>query len=870
MPQRIRHPQLKDKFNLLYSLRINPAINRNADLARSLGVSRQAVNRWINGDMMSQGGSIPPQQLDKLSRLFSIPQYWFAESLEVFTRRLSHQVRERHSRSAAPESGAAVFTSMLPLTDPLPLGRENELAQMDVALQLPDCNLLQVIAFGGAGKTTLINAWLQRLMRCCDYRAYRVFAWSFHWRGFGREAGSSADRFVECALEWFGAADPSRGSPWSRATRLLGLIRRQPTILVLDGVESLQRPPGLEGGVIEDSSLALVLRELTSGMRGLCVITSRIELAEVRQFYGEAVRTLRLAPLDEVSGVRLLQRHGLTGEPSDFTRAVQNFRGHALSLNLLAGYLNMTSASRIECWEDVDGWQVTPGLASEPVRIMDAYSDWFQDTAELNILYLVSLFDRPIGLEFLRRVVDTGGQASFWESLRMLPGDGWRLAVHRLREAQLVTVSADDSDPHIDEHPLVRAYFAGRFRDQQPVAWKRGHLSIVDQLERGWRAQAAPERSLEPLFQAVVHACLAREYARAYALYEQDIKQGQISMFHMGSHHADLACLRQFFTEPWRQVVADLPMPARFYLLSCVAANLVTLGRIDEAISPLLQSVDGLIAQGEIQKAVVASGALVSMQLYVGNLGAAFALIERVESLVASVGSQLLGAVVDNYVGHALYLSAQPEAAASRFAAAQSVYLQESPPEPVGFPMVNCFHALFLVETGDAAAGLRHALRALQWRRDGAWQTRFDTTTLNAMDHLAAGLAWLRLGDCGQAEPYLETQIEMLRTVDDWLFLPFGLIHRSELYLAQQRHAAARADLDEALRIAGNTGARLLQRDAAYALARLCMELGDWEGVGRQLATIDRLGLEHLYPGKLALYRTLAAGSLTASGKALS
>ena len=73
--------------------------------------------------------------------------------------------------------------------------------------------------------------------------AERVFGWSFYSQGTDRL--SSSDEFVEAALRWFGDPDPRAGSPWAKGERLAALVRKQRTILVLDGMEPLQWGPGV-------------------------------------------------------------------------------------------------------------------------------------------------------------------------------------------------------------------------------------------------------------------------------------------------------------------------------------------------------------------------------------------------------------------------------------------------------------------------------------------------------------------------------------------------------------------------------------------------------------------------------------------------
>ena len=86
---------------------------------------------------------------------------------------------------------------------------------------------------------------------------------------------SSADEFLDAALTWFGDPDPRIGTAWEKGERLAKLIAHRRTLLVLDGLEPLQNPPGPQEGRLREPSLQALLRELAAFNTGLCVITTR-------------------------------------------------------------------------------------------------------------------------------------------------------------------------------------------------------------------------------------------------------------------------------------------------------------------------------------------------------------------------------------------------------------------------------------------------------------------------------------------------------------------------------------------------------------------------------------------------------------------
>ena len=79
--------------------------------------------------------------------------------------------------------------------------------------------------------------------------------------GTGGET-SSADEFLDAALTWFGDADPRLGTAWEKGERLARLMAHHRALLILDGLEPLQHPPGTQEGRLRELALQALLREL--------------------------------------------------------------------------------------------------------------------------------------------------------------------------------------------------------------------------------------------------------------------------------------------------------------------------------------------------------------------------------------------------------------------------------------------------------------------------------------------------------------------------------------------------------------------------------------------------------------------------------
>src|SRR5262249_7650055 len=153
-------------------------------------------------------------------------------------------------------------------------------AFLDRAWANRDVNVVTIVAWAGVGKSTLVNHWLRR-MTAEKYRlAELVFGWSFYRQSTTGKT-SSADEFLDAALTWFGDRDPRVGAAWEKGERLAKLVAHRRTLLVLDGLEPLQNPPGPQEGRLREPSMQALLRELAAFNKGLCVITTRLPVVDL-------------------------------------------------------------------------------------------------------------------------------------------------------------------------------------------------------------------------------------------------------------------------------------------------------------------------------------------------------------------------------------------------------------------------------------------------------------------------------------------------------------------------------------------------------------------------------------------------------------
>ena len=400
--------------------------------------------------------------------------------------------------TSAPKAGIRVDIGRILRFAPADLiGREVETAILDDAwlkvcrVEKGRTNVLTFVALGGEGKTSLVAKWAADLAAQdwpgCD----AVFAWSFYSQGSREQTAVSSDLFLAEALTFFGDEAMARSAVGAheKGKRLADLIGQRRSLLILDGLEPLQyAPTSPTPGELKDHGLAALLKGLAATSHGLCVVTTRYALPDLRAFLGKTAREEKLLRLSRAAGVKLLKAHGVTGSDrpnlphtdddgknellSEFEKLVEDVDGHALTLHLMGSFLKRAFHGDIRRRD-----RVTFARADEKTdnghafRAMAAYEKWMGDGSvearrELAILSLLGLFDRPATADCLHALLQAPAIVGLTEPLVGLPEEDWNGSLTALQDAQLLTVNRDAAGTllSLDAHPLLREYFAIRLR----------------------------------------------------------------------------------------------------------------------------------------------------------------------------------------------------------------------------------------------------------------------------------------------------------------------------------------------------------------------------------------------------------------------
>jgi hypothetical protein len=354
-----------------------------------------------------------------------------------------------------------------------------------------------------------------------------VFGWSFYRQGTTGET-SSADEFLDASLSWFGDPDPRIGTAWEKGERLAKLVAQRRTLLVLDGLEPLQNPPGPQEGRLREPSLQALLRELAAFNKGVCLITTRTPVVDLADHEGTSAPRFGLEQLSSDAGAKLLGALGVKGDDAELRTASDEFRGHCLALTLLGSYLTDAFDGDIRRRKEVSehlAHDVRHGVHAR--RVMESYQTWFGEGPELSILRMLGLFDRPAEEQTFGVLLKSPPIAGLTESLTDLRPTGWQTILAKLRRAKLLAREDPHNPGQLDTHPLVREYFGEQLRSQQTEAWKECNRRLYH-----YYRTLAPQlpnsfREVEPLFSAVICGCNAALFREAlHEVYIPRIQRG--------------------------------------------------------------------------------------------------------------------------------------------------------------------------------------------------------------------------------------------------------------------------------------------------------------------------------------------------------
>jgi tetratricopeptide (TPR) repeat protein/transcriptional regulator with XRE-family HTH domain len=548
-------------------------------LRKALGLSQENLHNLICtaskekdpvSNRMDYLGTRTIEKMEKGERV------WL-ESLRLVAKHLNVRVEEL----ILPEPQVWTANLPTPLSPGSFFGREEELKVLDEAWDMDDCRVVTVVGGWGTGKSALVNEWLQR-MEQANYRgAIWVVGWSFRGQG-SREDGASGS-FFHYALTCLKDRNPDFGLEQVKAIRLIGQVKNHRTLLVLDGLEPLQKPPTAreKGGQITQANEALrwLIRHLARHMDGLCVITTRSPVQDLEDLKsGGWAREICLGGLEPADAVRLLKHQDLQGSEELFNEAARGYNHHPLSLSVLAAVLHRYYEGNLARYREV------PGSSETIAEILNPLMDHLS-SEEKAVMKIVGLFDGPAVAEAVQAVRAGPPIPGLTDALKGPGEDGWMAALNNLRELHLLEGENKQRQRDLDCHPEVRAYFAKRL---QRDAWREGHSRLYHHFKKEESLKEVNPKAIDNLYQAIHHGCKADCHAEVFDQLVWEKMAAGFALKRVNAHGAgarDEMTLRYFVPDLEPQCTLkgfDGERKGRLFLWAAVVLHV--LGRVQAAV----------------------------------------------------------------------------------------------------------------------------------------------------------------------------------------------------------------------------------------------------------------------------------------------
>ena len=580
---------------------------------------------------------------------------------------ISHMVLTALSTPDKSPSPDDIYLDKFPLTSGAGvqkeklIGREQELALLDLAFAQGQTAITTLVAWGGVGKTMLVQHWLKRLERGSWHGVRRVYGWSFYSQGTTEDRQASEDTFLAHALEWFGVECEPTLSPWDKGRLLAQAIANKPTLLILDGIEPLQYPPGPMGGQLRAPGVQSLLKHLARNVGSIaqpfiCLVTTREPLTDLSDFerrpevaWGSVLR-LDLGNLNDYAGAALLHHAGvkragaaeIEDNDTELRAASHEVDGHALTLNLLGRFLARAYEGDIRRRDLVKFEEADKTVqGGTTFKMLTAFENWFANEGDIEaralaILRILGLFDRPADSGCLSALREPPVISGLTEPLFVLKQDSqsgqiseralsdkaWNDAVHFISDFGLIAIQTvkNQSKVLVDCHPLIREYFEKKLNKNFDKSWQEAHRRLYEHLMNSTEKFPNSLEGLQPLYQAVKHGCSCGEYHEALiGIYRDRILRGHLNFSSsIGGVSSDLGAISCFFEKPWETFRYGFRTDGYAWLLNEAAWSLKASGRLFEAVTPYFKSLE---LNCEIESWDNASDAAIGLTYLLLNIG---------------------------------------------------------------------------------------------------------------------------------------------------------------------------------------------------------------------------------------------------------
>jgi hypothetical protein len=724
-------------------------------------------------------------------------------------------------------------------------GREHLLRLLSADYTDPDCRVSALIGIAGEGKSSLARRWLDMLRQDgTQQQPAGIFWWSFHDNPY-------SDSFFEAALSYLGGrmVDTHQYPSSAARARLIGaMLHAGRYLFVLDGLDAVQQQQGDGCGLLTTPALRDLLRAFAApGHDSFCLLTSRLHLPDLLDAPGYTAHRLgRLAPAE---GRALLEYQGVQSTAAELEHLVDALAGHALNVRLVGAYL----AARHEGTPRSSASLLPDPALPRQQRVSQTLLRRLRvvNRAQRTLLRLLSILRMPMDEMSLARVCRP--RRSIYERLRRKKPYGLVAPLARLKEAEfsallkrLLDYGLIQRDPRTQQYRMphaVRAAFLAAHppTDDEQAELCAFHVRLKDDylLVAGELPRFVTLSDLEPLYEAVRHACAAGAHDEAFAIYWQRIEQGhhRTLAHQLGAYDTVLTLMRGFFAPEaaWSAEPQVSDATTHQMILDTVGFCLISLERVREAATVYATKNTLLWEAGNWHDASTGCRNLVVLYLALGNLAGAAQAAAIALDMARHLDDKRHTASALAHQGWIEHIRGNEEGAARLFAQASAQQREAAPEQPDLLGQEGIWYADHLRQCGNEEEARQLTQAHLELAETYRWPR-----TLSQCRRLLGELAAADEDD-EQASLHYAEAIAIARTIAHRPTLIEALLARGRSAAQQGDTSAALTDLREALAYAVAGDYRLYEVELRTVVAHTHAMAGAAEAAHNEELCAERL-----------------------------
>lgn len=710
-----------------------------------------------------------------------------------------------------------------PTNDNKFVGREDEMARLDLWVRDDAVRAVGLSAVGGTGKTALVGHWLKNTDGWRSRPFEGLFAWSFYQN---RDAAHFLFEILRWAHTHFGAPEPNEETDLIDA--VLDLARKQPLVFVLDGLEVLQEgPEDARHGTFLDGHLRKFLAALCQrGQRSLAVLTSRFVFTDLERFLGTAFHQLELRGLPPEQGTKLLDELKVGGTAAERAHVSESLYGHPLGLRVFAGALPDEDQDQPRRFLDFAfrASEIPEGAPlNDKLRRLLVFYEKKLPPVQARLLSIVALFRMPVADETVLRLTRGlfGGRKD-----GPLPDNAVLAAeLKRLQARGILSREHVEGGYGSACHPILRDHFRDvLLRTGADTAHRTADLL------KGQPSGETPRSvdEIEPVLLAIDILLYAGAFAEAHELYSARLKDGEVFLT-IPAPTEGLNCALNFVRDDarrrrCRERLAEWGLA--FYLNE-VGRHAMQSGHFELSLKSYNNAIE--VARGMWDVSNMGLGLLNKSELLslLGRLGEAQNVAAEATKLATRERDWKKISSSHGINGWSATLAGQLRLAAGHLALAdkmgKAIDFEGNELES----LVGIHGAELLVRGGHPSAALRRASTRLGICETHCWNYNV------ALCHWMLGWCELALGRLDRAEE----ELRLAEPVFHRSHLPFDLarlhVTAGEVALARGDAAGSLHRAAEALALAAPRRMRLIHADALVLRGRARMLRGKPDGAGR-------------------------------------